>query len=136
MKRPQRTDDRAQDLDEYSSEFVEPIPLPIAIDASTSCRPTCGHRGTGDAEIMENFLWGRRIGAFGSDESAARHDRGKKAGVRGSCEIHRRPEGTEIAVATLLSKEWAAHRAKLIDADKANCDAAAGEYWLGRIRRT
>jgi len=34
-------------------------------------------------------------------------------------------------MSTLLSKEWAAARAKLIDADKADCDAAAGVISVG-----
>src|SRR5258706_15572323 len=42
------------------------------------------------------------------------------------------PKEQKLPVATLLSKEWAAQRAKLIDADKANCDAAAGEILLGK----
>jgi gamma-glutamyltranspeptidase/glutathione hydrolase len=37
------------------------------------------------------------------------------------------PRGQKIPVATLISKEWAAQRAKLIDAEKANCDVKAGE---------
>src|SRR5947209_17671414 len=31
----------------------------------------------------------------------------------------------------MLSKEWAAQRAKFIDSDKANCDVAAGEIPVG-----
>jgi gamma-glutamyltranspeptidase / glutathione hydrolase len=37
------------------------------------------------------------------------------------------PRGQKIPVKTLLSKEWAKERAKLIDADKAACDISAGE---------
>jgi gamma-glutamyltranspeptidase/glutathione hydrolase len=41
------------------------------------------------------------------------------------------PRKQKLPVATLLSKEWAAQRAKLIDADKANCDPTAGELPVG-----
>src|SRR5260370_338595 len=41
------------------------------------------------------------------------------------------PRKQKLPVATLLSKAWAAQRAKLIDADKANCDAAGGELAVG-----
>src|SRR2546429_1930692 len=36
-----------------------------------------------------------------------------------------------LPISTLLSKEWAAQRAKLIDPDKANCDATAEEMRAG-----
>jgi gamma-glutamyltranspeptidase/glutathione hydrolase len=41
------------------------------------------------------------------------------------------PKKQKLPVTTLLSKEWAAQRAKLIDADKANCDTMAGEIPVG-----
>jgi gamma-glutamyltranspeptidase/glutathione hydrolase len=41
------------------------------------------------------------------------------------------PRKQKLPTATLLSKEWAAQRAKLIDADHANCSAAAGEMPAG-----
>jgi gamma-glutamyltranspeptidase/glutathione hydrolase len=41
------------------------------------------------------------------------------------------PRKQKLPVATLLSKEWAAQRAKLIDAEHANCDATAGEMPAG-----
>src|SRR6202030_3767368 len=37
------------------------------------------------------------------------------------------PRGQKLPVATLLSKDWAAQRAKLIDAYHARCDVGAGE---------
>jgi gamma-glutamyltranspeptidase/glutathione hydrolase len=42
------------------------------------------------------------------------------------------PRKQKLPVATLLSKEWAVQRAKLIDADKANCEATAGEIPVGK----
>src|SRR5439155_1693992 len=41
------------------------------------------------------------------------------------------PRKQKLPVTTLLSKEWAGQRAKLIDRDKANCDATAGEIPVG-----
>jgi gamma-glutamyltranspeptidase/glutathione hydrolase len=41
------------------------------------------------------------------------------------------PRKQKLPVATLLSKEWAAQRAKQIDPDKANCEVAAGEMPIG-----
>ena len=37
------------------------------------------------------------------------------------------PHGQKLPVETLLSKQWAAQRAKLIDEQKANCNVSAGE---------
>jgi gamma-glutamyltranspeptidase/glutathione hydrolase len=37
------------------------------------------------------------------------------------------PRGQKIPVTTLISKEWAAERARLIDPEHANCDVQAGE---------
>jgi gamma-glutamyltranspeptidase/glutathione hydrolase len=41
------------------------------------------------------------------------------------------PRKQKLPIATLLSKEWAAQRAKLIDVDHANCDVTAGEMPAG-----
>src|SRR5260370_37628865 len=41
------------------------------------------------------------------------------------------PKKQKLPVAKLLSKEWAGQRAKLIDADRANCDAGAREMPSG-----
>src|SRR3989449_7976407 len=37
------------------------------------------------------------------------------------------PRKQKLPVATLISKEWAAQRAKRIDSNRANCEAGAGE---------
>jgi gamma-glutamyltranspeptidase/glutathione hydrolase len=41
------------------------------------------------------------------------------------------PRGQKLPVEKLLSKEWAAERAKRIDEQHANCDASAGEMAIG-----
>ena len=41
------------------------------------------------------------------------------------------PRGQKLPVRTLLSKEWAAERAKLIDPDHAHCDVAGGDLPVG-----
>ncbi len=95
----------AQDLAEYSSEFVEPISatyrdwtiyeLPPNVLRAAAQR--AGHRGTGDAEHHGDISFGAEGLGLRLYQGPARHDGGKEAGIRGSCEIHRRPEETEIA---------------------------------------
>src|SRR5258708_7629169 len=122
----------AQDLGEYSREFVEPI--------STSYRDWTIYElppnGQGLAalemlNIMETFPMGQKDWGFGSTKALHAMIEAKKLAYADLAKYIGDPGKQKLPVATLLSKEWAAQRAKLVDADKANCDAAAGELPAG-----
>lgn len=123
----------AQDLTEYAAEWVDPI--------STSYRdwtvyelPPNG-QGLSALEmlnIMETFPLGQKDYSFGSTKSLHAMIEAKKLAYADLAKYIGDPRGQKLPVKTLLSKEWAAERAKLIDADRANCDVAAGELPAGR----
>src|SRR5260370_7292182 len=64
---------------------------------------------------------------FGSTKALHAMIEAKKLAYADMAKYIADPRGQKLPVATLLSKEWAAQRAKLIDADHANCDVSAGE---------
>jgi len=87
----------AQDLSEYSSEFVEPISTTYRDWTIYELPPNVqGIAALEMLNIMETFHLGKKTG-IRLDESAACHDRGQEAGVCGFGQVHRRPEETEIA---------------------------------------
>ena len=118
------------DLAEFSSEWVEPI--------STSYRGWTVHElppnGQGLAALemlnmMETFplpQWGlnsaRTLHAMIEAKKLAYADLGRYIGD---------PKFSKLPVAELLSKNFAAGRAKLIDPNKANCQPGAGSLTTG-----
>jgi gamma-glutamyltranspeptidase / glutathione hydrolase len=118
----------AEDLAQYAAEWVEPI--------STTYRewtvfelPPNG-QGMGALEmlnIMENFPLGEKDSGFGSTKALHIEIEAKKLAYADVNRYLADPRGQKIPVKTLISKEWAAARARLIDPDKAACDVAAGE---------
>jgi gamma-glutamyltranspeptidase/glutathione hydrolase len=118
----------AQDLAEYSSEWVEPISTTYR-DWTVYEMPPNG-QGMGVLEmlnIMETFPLGEKDSGFGSTKALHAMIEAKKLAYADMGKYLADPRGQKIPVATLISKEWAAQRAKLIDAEKANCDVKAGE---------
>jgi gamma-glutamyltranspeptidase / glutathione hydrolase len=116
----------AEDLADYSSEFVEPI--------STSYREWTVYEmppnGQGIAALeMLNIMETFPIGQFGFGSAKALHAmiEAKKLAYADMAKYVADPRGQKLPVATLLSKDWAKQRAQLIDADHANCDVSAGE---------
>jgi gamma-glutamyltranspeptidase/glutathione hydrolase len=116
----------AEDLSTYSSEFVEPI--------STTYRDWTVYEmppnGQGIAALeMLNILETFPIAQFGFGSTKALHAmiEAKKLAYADMAKYIGDPRGQKLPVATLLSKDWAAERAKLIDADHAKCDVGAGE---------
>jgi len=116
----------AEDLADYSSEFVEPI--------STTYREWTVYEmppnGQGIAalemlNIMETFPMGQ-IG-FGSGKALHAMIEAKKLAYADMAKYVADPRGQKIPVAALLSKDWAKQRAQLIDAERANCDVSGGE---------
>src|SRR6267143_6290560 len=93
----QRTDDRARHVRILQRICRADFLCLSRLDDLRAATERAGHRGAGNAEHHGDIsAWTKRLG-FRVDESAARDDRGKEASVRGSCEIHWRPEETEIA---------------------------------------
>jgi len=117
----------AQDLSEYSSEFVEPISTKYREWTVYELPPN----GQGLAalemlNIMETFPLGQKDWGFGSTKALHAMIEAKKLAYADLAKYIGEPRGAKLPVATLLSKEWAAQQAKLIGADAANCDAEAG----------
>jgi gamma-glutamyltranspeptidase/glutathione hydrolase len=118
----------AQDLAEYSSEWVEPISTTYR-DWTVYEMPPNG-QGMAVLEmlnIMETFPLGEKDSGFGSTKALHAMIEAKKLAYADMGKYLADPRGQRIPVATLISKEWAAQRAKLIDEEKANCDVKAGE---------
>ena len=117
-----------QDLAQYSSEWVEPISTTYR-DWTVYEMPPNG-QGIGALEmlnIMETFTLGEKDSGFGSTKALHTMIEAKKLAYADVAKYLADPRGQKIPVATLISKAWAAERAKLIDPDKAACDVAAGE---------
>jgi len=118
----------AHDLAEYSSEFVEPISTTYR-DWTIYEIPPNG-QGLAALEmlnIMETFPLGQKDWGFGSANALHAMIEAKKLAYTDLAKYIGDPRKQKLPVATLLSKEWAAQRAKLIDADKANCEPVAGQ---------
>ena len=115
----------AEDLAGYSSEWAEPI--------STTYRDWTVYEmppnGQGIAALeMLNIMETFPMSEFGFGSAKALHAmiEAKKLAYADMAKYVADPRGQKIPVGTLLSKEWAKQRAKLIDANQANCDVGAG----------
>jgi gamma-glutamyltranspeptidase / glutathione hydrolase len=80
---------------------------------------------------METFPLGQKDWGFGSTKALHAMIEAKKLAYADLARYIGDPRKQKLPVATLLSKEWAAARAKLIDPDHAECDAQAGEIAIG-----
>jgi gamma-glutamyltranspeptidase/glutathione hydrolase len=117
-----------KDLAEYSSEWVEPISTTYR-DWTVYEMPPNG-QGMAALEmlnIMESFPLGQKDFGFGSANALHAMIEAKKLAYADMAKYLGDPRGQQIPVATLISKNWASTRAKLIDPDHANCDIHAGE---------
>jgi gamma-glutamyltranspeptidase/glutathione hydrolase len=116
-----------QDMAEYSSEWVDPISTTYR-DWTVYELPPNG-QGLAALEmlnIMETFPLGQQKDfGFGSTNALHAMIEAKKLAYADLKKYIGDPRGQKLPVATLLSKEHAAARAKLIDPDHANCDASA-----------
>ena len=118
----------AQDLAEYSSEWVEPISTTYR-DWTVFELPPNG-QGLAALEmlnIMEKFPLGQKNWEFGSGNALHTMIEAKKLAYADLAKYIGDPRRQKLPVSTLLSKEWADRRAKLIDPARANCDVSAGE---------
>ena len=117
----------AQDLAEFSAEWVEPL--------STTYRDWTVYElppnGQGLAALlmlnmMETFPLGQKNYGFGSANALHAMIEAKKLAYADLVKYIGDPRGQTLPVNTLLSKDRAAERAKLIDPDHANCEVATG----------
>jgi gamma-glutamyltranspeptidase/glutathione hydrolase len=118
----------AQDLAEYSSEWVEPISTTYR-DWTVFELPPNG-QGLAALEmlnIMEKFPLGQKDWEFGSTNALHAMIEAKKLAYADLAKYIGEPRQQKLPVSTLLSKEWAEQRAELIDPAHANCDVSAGE---------
>jgi gamma-glutamyltranspeptidase/glutathione hydrolase len=118
----------AQDFAEYSAEFVDPISITYRDWTIYEIPPN----GQGMAalemlNIMETFPLGQKDWGFGSTNALHAMIEAKKLAYTDLLKYIGDPRKQKLPVATLLSKEWAAQRAKGIDPGKANCEPAAGD---------
>jgi gamma-glutamyltranspeptidase / glutathione hydrolase len=116
----------AEDLAEYSSEWVEPI--------STTYRGWTVYEippnGQGIAAlIMLNLMEKFPLAKFGHNSADALHAtiEAKKLAFADMDRYVADQKFARVPVAGMLSKEYAAQRANLIDMAKANCSVSAGE---------
>jgi gamma-glutamyltranspeptidase / glutathione hydrolase len=118
----------AADMAGFSAEWAEPISTTYR-DWTVYEMPPNG-QGMDALEmlnIMETFPMGQKDWGFGSANALHAEIEAKKLAYADMAKYLGDPRGQKIPVATLISKAWAAERAKLIDAQHANCDVKAGE---------
>jgi gamma-glutamyltranspeptidase / glutathione hydrolase len=118
----------ASDLSEYSSEWVEPISTTYR-DWTVYEMPPNG-QGLAALEmlnIMETFPLGQKDWGFGSAKALHVMIEAKKLAYTDWAKYIGDPRNQKLPVATLLSKNWASERARLIDPQHASCDAKAGD---------
>jgi gamma-glutamyltranspeptidase/glutathione hydrolase len=118
----------AQDLAEYSAEWVEPIST-IYRDWTVFELPPNG-QGLAALEmlnIMEKFPLGQKDWGFGSTNALHIMIEAKKLAYADLAQYIGDPRGRKLPVATLLSKQWADQRSKQIDPARANCTVSAAE---------
>ncbi len=117
----------AQDFAEFSAEWVEPL--------STTYRDWTVYElppnGQGLAALimlnmMETIPLGQKDYGFGSTKALHAMIEAKKLAYADLVKYIGDPRGQTLPVVTLLSKDRAAERAKLIDPDHANCEVATG----------
>ena len=116
-----------QDLAEYSSEWVEPISTTYREWTVYEMPPNVqGLAALEMLNIMETFPLGQKDWAFGSTKALHAMIEAKKLAYSDLAKYIGDPRKQKLPVPTLVSKGWATERAKLVDADHANCDSAAG----------
>src|SRR5438445_7001669 len=118
----------AQDMAEYSGEFVEPISTTYRDWTIYELPPNVqGLAALEMLNIMETFPLGQKDWGFGSTKALHAMIEAKKLAYADLVKYIGDPRKQKLPVATLISKEWAAQRAKRIDSNRANCEAGAGE---------
>ena len=117
-----------EDLAKFSAEWVEPISTKYR-DWTVYELPPNG-QGLAVLEmlnIMETFPLGQKGYEFGSVKTLQAEIEAKKLAYLDLQRYIGDPRGQTLPVGRLLSKEWAAARAKKIDTERANCNPSAAE---------
>jgi gamma-glutamyltranspeptidase/glutathione hydrolase len=118
----------AEDLADYSAEWVEPLSTTYHDWTVYELPPN----GQGIAalmmlNLMEKFPLGEKGYEFGSANALHAMIEAKKLAYADLKRHIGDPRGQKLPIEQLLSKERAAERAKLIDPEHANCEPTAGE---------
>jgi gamma-glutamyltranspeptidase/glutathione hydrolase len=122
----------ADDLAEYSGEWVEPISTTYRDWTIYELPPNVqGLAALEMLNIMETLPLGQKDWGFSSTKALHAMIEAKKLAYADLLRYIGDPRKQKLPVAQLLSKEWAAQRAKQIDPDHANCDAHPGELPVG-----
>jgi gamma-glutamyltranspeptidase/glutathione hydrolase len=122
----------AEDLAEFAGEWVEPISTTYRDWTVYELPPNVqGLAALEMLNIMETFPLGQKDWGAGSTNALHAMIEAKKLTYADLAKYIGDPRKQKLPVATLLSKEWAAQRAKLIAGDKANCNGTAGELQVG-----
>jgi gamma-glutamyltranspeptidase / glutathione hydrolase len=117
----------AQDLTEFAAEWVEPISTTYR-DWTVYEMPPNG-QGLAALEmldILETQPLGQKDTGFGSTKALHAMIEAKKLAYADLAKYIGDPRKQNLPVSTLLSKDWAAARGKIIDPDHADCDPAPG----------
>jgi len=121
-----------EDLSKYSAEWVEPISTTYR-DWTVYELPPNG-QGLAALEmlnILETTSLGQKGYEFGTPKALHLMIEAKKLAYADLKRYIGDPHGQKLTVEKLLSKEWAATRAKQIDEQHANCDVNGGEMTVG-----
>ena len=121
-----------EDLSRFQAEWVEPISTTYR-DWTVYELPPNG-QGLAALEmlnILETTPLGQKGYEFGSAKALHLMIEAKKLAYADLRRYIGDPRVQKLPVERLLSKEWAASRARLIDEGKASCDTSAGEMGAG-----
>ena len=122
----------AQDLADFSAEWVEPISTTYRDWTVYEMPPN--EQGIAALEmlnIMEKFPLGEKDWGFGSTKALHAMIEAKKLAYADLAKYIGDPRKQKLPVATLLSKNWSGDRAKKIEPDHAACEVAAGTLPVG-----
>jgi gamma-glutamyltranspeptidase/glutathione hydrolase len=116
----------AKDFSEYSSEWVEPIYTTYRGWTVYELPPNV--QGIGALEML-NIMQRFDLGQFGLNSARTLHIEieAKKLAYADVSRYIGDPRTSKLPVAGMLSQQYAAERAKLIDMDRANCEVGAGK---------
>jgi gamma-glutamyltranspeptidase / glutathione hydrolase len=115
----------ADDLKEFSAEWVEPISTTYRGWTVYELPPNVqGMAALEMLNIMEQFAPAK--GGPLSTEEIHKRIEAMKLAYADLARYNADPRFAKIPVKSLISKEYAKERAKLVDAQKANCDSGAG----------
>ena len=122
----------AKDFSEYSSEWVEPISTTYRGWTVYEMPPNV--QGIGALEML-NLMEQFDLRSYGLNSTRALHVQieAKKLAYADVLRYIADPKTAKMPVSGMLSKDYAAKRAKLIDMQHANCEVASGH--AGSLRR-